>query len=197
MTKYKVELMRDEVIKQLNLIAPDLPIDLEYKDLSLLTTLRMNQNKTIKQIYSNIVDGIRSKYGKMQSCNYSMTIPSSKIIYNDWPLSFVVNWPTGLDTNIEHVPRQNFVDFIVYICSTIGIWFGVSALSIIKTAYDFHSRKHEMNGHGEGIIQSISRIEKRMFRNEMKCEAQFRFILRKIPFRQIVPRMTINSLSEP
>ena len=31
-----------------------------------------------------------------------MTI-QSKIICNEWPLSFVVDWPVGLDTEIEHV----------------------------------------------------------------------------------------------
>lgn len=42
-----------------------------------------------------------------------------------------VNWPEDYFTEIDHSPGQLLIDYIVYICSSIGIWFGFSFCSLI------------------------------------------------------------------
>lgn len=41
-----------------------------------------------------------------------------------------VYWPEDYFTRIEHVKDQLLIDFVVYICSSIGIWFGLSFCSL-------------------------------------------------------------------
>ena len=60
MTFHRVVQIREQVMNQLNLITPDLPIDERYGKLLLLTTLRLDQNKTLKMKYTNIVQSVRN-----------------------------------------------------------------------------------------------------------------------------------------
>ena len=42
-----------------------------------------------------------------------------------------VYWPNGYFINVNYVEDQLLIDYIVYVCSSIGIWFGLSFVSLI------------------------------------------------------------------
>ena len=35
---------------------------------------------------------------------------------------------------VEFIPDQDAIDFIVYVCSSIGIWFGISLFTILSAS---------------------------------------------------------------
>lgn len=83
-----------------------------------------------------------------------------------------VYWPQDYFIRIDHVEDQLLIDFIVYICSSIGIWFGLSFCSLLTPAQKFSERKKiqkkiedkEQNGRMEAMFlyfQSVTREMKR------------------------------------
>lgn len=41
-----------------------------------------------------------------------------------------IHWPRYSHLYIQHVPSQDPIDFLLYLCSSFGIWLGVSILSM-------------------------------------------------------------------
>lgn len=54
-------------------------------------------------------------------------------IHQEMRPEFSIQWTQDEKTIITHAPEQELIDFIVYICSCIGTWFGISAYSAINT----------------------------------------------------------------
>lgn len=59
-----------------------------------------------------------------------------------------VYWPEDYFTRIVHVEDQLLIDFVVYICSSIGIWFGLSfcSLSTLVERFLVQNRTNGTNG---------------------------------------------------
>ena len=49
-------------------------------------------------------------------------------------IGIVLNWPQDSGIEVDSVPNQETIDFLIYILSSIGIWFGWSILSILSSS---------------------------------------------------------------
>lgn len=60
-----------------------------------------------------------------------------------------VFWPQDPKIDIRNLPEFDLTDFIVYVCSSIGIWFGLSAYSIFDSM-DNLMRRRDDTAHASG-----------------------------------------------
>lgn len=74
----------------------------------------------------------RNKRYDISSCYLEYTVPKKK--YDDMDEIFlIVEWPQDPGTDLSTVPDYVFIDFLIYICSSIGIWLGLSIYTLIDT----------------------------------------------------------------
>lgn len=81
-------------------------------------------NNTITNTISNLVE-----YDWQTSC-FCKYFSTRITIRNVNRLSASVYWPFGEMLSFTYVPVQDLIDYIVYVCSCVGIWFGLSAYSV-------------------------------------------------------------------
>ena len=74
---------------------------------------------------------LASSNARVRACvtNYFITTANA-LASND--SSFAVYWPIEETTTLTYVPQQDLIDYIVYVCSSIGIWFGLSLYSAVN-----------------------------------------------------------------
>ena len=94
-----------------------------------------------------------------------------------------VYWPRDSHVYIQHVPSQDPIDFLLYLCSSFGIWLGVSILSIshglIHLIVNLFKAKddHGLNGqnlNGQNLLDQDVRIQ--LLNMRRKLAAQSRLI---------------------
>ena len=96
---------------------------------NLMTSFELSQNRTLQMIYREIVK--RYEHFGLDSCHIRCLM--SKISFGkDEQFRFRLTWPDGLKVTIEFVSKNTVIDYIVYICSSVGIWFGISAFSVLN-----------------------------------------------------------------
>ena len=64
-----------------------------------------------------------------KQCDLHYTSSKVTISYGS-VVTISVYFPQDASTTVNHLPLQDPIDFILYICSTFGIWLGVSVLSV-------------------------------------------------------------------
>lgn len=81
-----------------------------------------------------LIDNLMKKYYKhITTCNTLYYVTRSKYI-PDNEASFATFWTQDEKIVLRYSPEQELIDFIVYVCSCIGIWFGLSAYSFLDMA---------------------------------------------------------------
>lgn len=111
----------------------------------LLSSYSLEKNETLRKIYRSIVEA--SKNNLPDSCEYRSTIPRIYIVQYD-SLGVSLTWPDGFHVNNRSRPKSNLMDYIVYISSCIGTWFGISAIHsfhLIKCIKDKLFEKYRAN----------------------------------------------------
>ena len=142
-----------EVLKSANKLTVSLMLQEEDipENVTLLTSEEKNQNKTLAKLYRKIFAEHATK-GRSTCSNRCLISRLSFGKMNHFV--FRVSWPDGLDIHVENVKKLAVIDFIVYICSCIGIWFGISFFSC------FHSLKN--------VFFKRTETEENAFRTEVK-----------------------------
>lgn len=101
---------------------------------ALVTSYELYLNEALRFKYREIVE----KYQDIGRNSCSIRCLISKISYGkDENFQFRVSWPDGLYVDIEYTRRNTIIDLIVYICSSVGIWFGISAFSLFASVRNF------------------------------------------------------------
>ena len=119
-TVRRLWLIQNETVKTLNRSIPDV-MHSQPLNTGVLTV------KARDPEYQVILDKF-SRRGR-NTCTTRSTI--SRVAVSPFgAFVFGVSWPDGLMVNIKSTPKSGVIDYIVYVCSCIGFWFGFSVLSL-------------------------------------------------------------------
>lgn len=67
----------------------------------------------------------------INNCELTYNIPES-IEESGENIRISINWPQNSGIKVDFIPDQDTIDLIIYILSSIGIWFGLSMFSILS-----------------------------------------------------------------
>lgn len=152
------EKIQNETVRLLNRSIFDVMI-YDALDTPLLTSYRLQRNTTLRKIYGTIVESQSVKMPK--SCIVKHTIPKmTPESYSS--LGLQVTWPNGYHIFIESRPKLQLMDYIVYICSCIGTWYGLSAIGLFKL-FDDVRKKYDTKS-GENWKNGVPMIRQDMSR---------------------------------
>ena len=118
----------DQTKKQLGLVSPKVMV---YEDdiddqMTILTSPALKINISVRESFRKIQKS--NTFSDRQSCLIRCLV-SKLTTGKDTRLAFRVTWPDGLLMDIEYQKKIAVIDFVIYICSCIGIWFGISVFS--------------------------------------------------------------------
>lgn len=113
------------------------------------------RNETLNDKFMEL-NGNLSK-ASFTACHFEYNIPRVRI-EQDERIAIVVNWPQDPSFNVQSMPDQDIIDFIIYICSTVGMWLGLSVFSCFDLFMNSVSKLHAKNENEN--IQNSKRIEK-------------------------------------
>lgn len=132
-----LNLINSMTIRQLGNVIPDIMIfdgDEKLSKYPVLITEAL-RNDTISNIYEEITSTETEKsYSCVISSNNakSVTHPSE-----DGTLIINVLWPDQFHFDIYHVANSHLIDYIIYVCSSFGFWFGLSVFSLCDSIRQF------------------------------------------------------------
>ena len=156
--------VQKEILKRFKKLTPSLM--LEEKDIPDNVTLFYSQdtkrNRTLSKLYRQIYNEHLFVARSRGACTFRCTVSKLSFGANDH-LLFRVMWPDGLEVNIQHVKKLVIIDYVIYICSCIGIWFGVS----IYTCFGY-LKSVLLKSINEGRTQSDTSSSDRSMRTEMR-----------------------------
>ena len=170
--KTGLEYMLDEINNEtINELGISIPFIATYNDSA-------NYRKVISYKYfqdENFLTVLNQKMNRsyVKECHTIFHITTAEI-FDDNDVTILVYWPQDEKLVLKYVPKQDLIDYIVYVCSCIGIWFGLSAFSIFDIAVfvsDFtnpetkHSQKksHAMGKNMETMAKKINSMEMKIF----------------------------------
>lgn len=127
--------IQNETAKVLNRSIPDVMIGDPLNTTLLVISLMDKGN--FKKTYQEIV--AKFPVNPRPTCVTRSTISRASVLkYRHFV--FGISWPDGLMVHIESRPKSNTIDYIVYICSCIGTWFGISVFSIFEVFKMVHGK---------------------------------------------------------
>lgn len=130
--------LRKLIIKDLNLVDTFVPVFDSYPLPILGPEYLINSSITSR--VNKIIESINGADPPPNTCFMHYYISRQTVGYSG-NIAIGVYWPEDTFTSVTHVEDQGLIDFIVYICSSIGIWFGLSFWSGIKLLQTFLLRK--------------------------------------------------------
>ena len=160
--EYVYEKLKNEMIEKLGRIHTFYP--------------ESNQTRKDKIISSQVLKNVSflKKFNEIyQSCDKTIHDCHLEYLVSKFTLSFgpdvviYVNWPQDSHIGMRSVPFYDLIDYLLYVCSSFGIWFGVSMFTIgdvvikmiekCKTAAVAKSEKNE--------VEMLKRSHKRLHRS--------------------------------
>lgn len=119
--------IQNDTLSILNKSIPGLMIS-EPLNSTVIQSSQLQNNETLRNIYGRIV-----KYHKNRlpgTCDIKTVIPKVTLIpFRSFVIS--VTWPDGFHIENSAVPKLVLMEYIIYISSCIGLWFGLSAFDFI------------------------------------------------------------------
>ena len=79
--------------------------------------------------FVDMINDVILKEWPISACKHKLFVVTTDY-YEDQKTSTSVFWPASEKYMIIHVPDQELIDYVVYVCSCVGIWFGLSIYSI-------------------------------------------------------------------
>lgn len=124
-TQYLFKKLENETIEKLGRAHTFHPVENDKLDYPIITALSL-RNRT----FLGKFNAIYGKYNRTRlDCNLKYYI--TKIGMSFGPsVTISVYWPQDPLVWIDHVPVYDLIDYILYVCSSFGIWFGISVLSV-------------------------------------------------------------------
>lgn len=147
--EYDLKRVNEISIKKFGSIVPWIPIYNETIKAKVPSELNFRNETFVNQINSVLRE--QFKIGK-SSCINRFTLTNTRLSPSMRPGPVVaVFWPSSEAIDVTHVPDQELIDFIIYICSCIGIWFGLSVFSV----YDLFLTALRLKGNNENRNESV------------------------------------------
>ena len=122
--EYSLDKVNQAMIKKFNVITPFVPVYNHSVPYRMLHDLDFQNETFIKQI--NVLS---EKYGNLKGCITKFFDTTADLLHESTPY-VAIYWPQDEKLSIKYVPDQELIDFVVYITSCIGVWFGLSAYSV-------------------------------------------------------------------
>lgn len=126
-------------------------------------------------IGSKFVDlNSRNKRHDFVSCRFEYQVP--KIVFKELNRVLVhVNWPQDPGIATFTVADHAIIDYLIYICSSIGIWLGLSAYSILELiGHSVTNHRTDHGSNGKERKTSVNMILKKRGKIVRRLEAQVR-----------------------
>ena len=123
---------------------------------TLLSFSNLHSNDIDREIYRKIVS--RSKQGMPNSCYYETTIPKVYSVVHKY-FGATVMWPDGFSIKISSHAKLVLLDYLVYVSSSIGLWYGLSACDIFKAFGNLLLVKHGNMSESSNERKSFTRSE--------------------------------------
>ena len=145
----------DQTRKQLGLVSPKVMV---YEDeiddqMTILTSPALKVNISVRESFRKIQKS--NTFSDRQSC-FVRCLISKLRTGNSKRLTFRVTWPDGFLVDIEYQKKIVVIDLIIYVCSCIGIWFGISVFSSFHLIWNFILNRKERNRSHPGTTSQPS-----------------------------------------
>ena len=115
------------------------------------------RNKTI----TNQINILLRKHHTLKGCITKYVDTTADMIDDKWPF-IAIFWPQNEKLSLRNAPDQELIDYIVYIGSCIGVWFGLSAYSlhdgmnILIDLFHQNNSKYQSNSTNQNIVAGES-----------------------------------------
>ena len=125
-TELKMSLLNNRTMDRLNRVTTFMQL---WEPLNYPMVSPSNfRDKVFLKEFNQIIKNQTDEYGR-PACYFSLLISSSG--YHEGPkLSISVYWPRDPRIEILYQPEQEMNEFLIYVCSVIGIWYGLSMMSV-------------------------------------------------------------------
>ena len=126
--------IRQKIIDQLKHVDTFLPV---YEPLSYpLLGPESFANRSIYKAFDDIRNSVKRPPPTCDSLYYisKLSVGKSNLI------AISVLWPEDYTISVQHIEDQGLIDYVVYVCSSIGIWFGLSFCSLIDVCNKLQSK---------------------------------------------------------
>ena len=162
--------IRDKIKHHLHHVDTFVPIyqDCEYPIIGRLSLI----NESFVENLNHLTD---SQPIELRACHSRYYVSTVSVSFSN---SLVINvlWPGGYFTDVSHVEEQILIDFIVYVCSSVGIWFGLSFCSFNTFIQNVSKKRNALNPTNDKCG---------------KCDLRFRAMFQ---YLNLVNRDTINRI---
>ena len=98
-------------------------------NLPMITTYSL-RNATFHDMFMDLKRKIFKK--PVNGCNFVYNVPQTMRQEGE-RISLILNWPQDSGIEVDSVPNQESIDFLIYTLSSIGTWFGLSIFSILSS----------------------------------------------------------------
>ena len=140
-------------------------------------------NQTLTEQLSKLMARL---FKRKKSCINNYFVTTSQTIFNN-KSAFIVHWTHDEKIILRYSPEQELIDFIVYICSSIGIWFGLSAYSLSNSIAGWLVAQHAPPDSAmspDPISIKVQEVKRRMRVDNFKFERKFKFVCEKLELVQ-------------
>lgn len=137
--EYLNDLLKWETVEKLGRVTTFNPIYSNQSDYPMITA-----DLLANQTFLNEFKEIYNSYNKSFSDCYLHYYVSKIAINPSYTTSISVYWPQETEISLIHVPVYDYIDFLTYVLSSFGIWFGISVMSfgeLINSVIDRCSNK--------------------------------------------------------
>lgn len=171
--------IQKETFKKLNRSVSDIMI-YDPLETPVLSDRSLENNKSLHKLYLDIVK--TQEKNMPDSCSFNSTVPQIHAI--SYPsLGYSVFWPDGLSITNEYKGKILLIDYIIYICSSVGIWFGLSACSLFNSVRDFNGKSSGSESEQIEIVKGLTRQEINRFN---RLEARMNLLAHQFGQRRIL-----------
>lgn len=141
-TEYKLHLLNDQTAHRFRRVTTFMQLK-EHSNYSMISPEQF-RNETFLKEFNQLIEDQKNKFGN-PACDFTLLISSSA--YSEGKLlSISVYWPMDPSIVIAYEPEQETNEFLIYVCSVVGIWYGLSMMSI------FNGIKCVAYGSGHGLL---------------------------------------------
>lgn len=164
--------IQEDAVKLLNKSTTAAMIDQPLKQ-TLLISHVLSRNETLRKSFRKIIE--RNDIDGHDSCFIKCTIP--KITFGSTStLRLRFLWPDGLHFKVEYKARWDPMDYLIYLCTCVGIWFGISALSLFQS---LREAVEKFLLEGAESSKNKKKMDAEQFKrevNRMKFLTEYRFV---------------------
>lgn len=134
-----------------------------------------SENMKYKMISSQILSDqtflksfneIYKKYNKtLYDCHLQYLVSKFTLSFGT-EVTVDVYWPQDSDILMNYVPVYDLIDYLLYVCSSFGIWFGLSVLSVSDSVISLLShifkchRGTDLQPHLKDVQREVHRLKK-------------------------------------